>query len=665
MVKRSKLFFLLLVLSITIAVKSGAQVQPAAEKVMIGGKKYLLYTVAKGDTPYSIIKAFKITPDQFESANPELRGSIAVGQKIKIPDQAVAPQSEKSAKVQSPQPDNFIYHSAKKKETTFSISKKYGITLDELHRYNPGLKDGLQTGEVLQIPKPSKQTSPSAQPSVHKVAKGETLYSIARKYNMSQEEILKANPQITSSISKGMSLKIPARQPAKSVAEPVREGFKEYKVENGDTFFSLKQQFGVSEEEIKKYNPQAKEGLKAGMVIQFPGKPHTTKESVQEEQPVKADKAGSKSSIAKASKGTKYNVGLFLPFGVAPGDSLKTSSRTSNFLGVYQGALLAVDQAQKEGIKVKLYVYDTWQDPAVVDRLVKNPEFLSLDLIIGPVYPETQKTISELSAKNHIPMVSPLSADEVYVSKNPYYFQANPAKKLRLTTTADYVARVFGKENIIVLSRNNGSQDSKMVTDRLRGLMSRNDALASNVHFYNIWSEGSGGLENLLKQDKPNIIVMAETSEVNVSTAMNRLNTLSKKYSVTLVGIQEYTRLQSVDVEYFHNISLRYLSPYFVDYSSAKVNDFIRVYRQEYGSEPSQYSFQGYDATTYFLKALDQANKPSNANGVSNAGLLQADYDFEKVSDFGGFMNRSFFVVEYSGSYDVKSVGKIEGRLGE
>jgi ABC-type branched-subunit amino acid transport system substrate-binding protein len=312
-----------------------------------------------------------------------------------------------------------------------------------------------------------------------------------------------------------------------------------------------------------------------------------------------------------------------------------------------------------------LYVYDTWQDPKIVEKLVKKPEFLSLDLIIGPIYPETQKIVSELSAKNRIPMVSALSADEGYVTQNPYFFQVNPSKNLRLTTTADYVAKTYRNDNVVVLNRGNGNAENKLVADKLREKFSYGGILSPNIHFFNIWAEGRDGLENFLKADKPNIIVMYETNEVNISIAMNRLNSLAKKFPITLVGIQEYTRLQAIDIEYLHNVNFRCLSPYFVNYASSQVNSFIEAYRLDFGSEPTQFSFQGYDATTYFLKALDQASKslPQEA-GVVNPGLLQADYDFQKVSDFGGFMNRTFYVIEYSNNYDVRSVAKIEGRIG-
>ena len=108
-------FFLLLILFLTFTVT--AQDKSSTEKVVIGGKKYLLYTVKKGDTPYSIIKAFNITPDQFEAANPELKGSITVGQNIKVPiEETTAKLEAKSEVPQTEDSENFIYHAAEKKE---------------------------------------------------------------------------------------------------------------------------------------------------------------------------------------------------------------------------------------------------------------------------------------------------------------------------------------------------------------------------------------------------------------------------------------------------------------------------------------------------------------------------------------------------------------------
>lgn len=639
-----------------------AQTKPATEKVVIGGKEYMLYTVAKGDTPYSIIKAFGITPDQFEAANPEAKGSIVAGQKIKIPVTEEVSSVKPRADTGEQDADKFIYHSVARKETLFSIAKKYKVAEAELFRYNPELKSGLKNGQVIRIPKLG--TAKSAEGlTLHRVEKQETLYSIAKKYNLTQEEILEANPNVRSVIKKGMVLNIPAPKAKKNPPRIADVKLTEYQLVSGDTFFNLKQRFGISEEVLKRINPDLDEGLKAGTVIYIPdpsimgGKPDEPAAEKAELSEKNNDKV-----LAGHAKGELFKIGLLLPVGINPLDSVKVTSKTSSFLGLYQGALLATDRMVQSGARVKVYVYDTESSASTVESVVRKPEFSQLNLIIGPVYPDNQKQVSAISAQKQIPMVSPLAPEDTYVGTNPYYFQVNPAKHLRLVTTADYVAREFSHDNIVVLARSNGSADSKLVTELVRGKFTRDDKLAPNVHFYNIWNEGGGGLNNLLKPDQQNVIVMAETNEVNVSVAMNRLNSLSKQFNFVLVGIQDYTRLQSIDIEHLHNVCLRYLSPYFIDYTQPAVIEFVETYRREFGTEPTPFSFQGYDAVTYFLKALDQASKgDTRGNQVSNPGLLQADYHFQQVSDAGGFMNRSFFVIEYDKKYEVKVVGKIKG----
>ena len=163
----------------------------------------------------------------------------------------------------------------------------------------------------------------------------------------------------------------------------------------------------------------------------------------------------------------------------------------------------------------------------------------------------------------------------------------------------------------------------------------------------------------MLKAEGENIIVITEGKEANVSIAMNRLNTLSKTYKITAIGLQEYTKMQSIDIEHLHNLKLHYLSPYFVDYSNPSVISFIEKYRTAFSNEPTQYSFQGYDIALHFMASLGKNGRNFNASEpVKGVQLLQADYHFRRVASLGGYMNHTFYIVEYTDAYEVKSTGK-------
>jgi ABC-type branched-subunit amino acid transport system substrate-binding protein len=499
---------------------------------------------------------------------------------------------------------------------------------------------------------------------LHKVERNQTLYSISKIYDCSQEEVLAANKNITGVIKKGMILKIPDHTYQKPLAAKINESkFVRHQIVSGDNYYQLNLKYGVDEQELLKFNPELKDGLKAGQIILIPRKSManteretTAKEALKIEPAEKESPAPFRTKRADQS----FNVGLYLPISATVADSLKPTSKTLSFLSFYQGLLMAVDQLAKIGIKVKLYVYDTERNSTNVDILLRKPEFLSLDLIIGPVYPENQKVISELSAKNRIPMVSPLSTDDKYAKLNPWYFQVNPVKKMRMEATADYVLKEFPKEKIIFLESDYSGSETRQLREYLtkkRGASETAKGLTSN---YNIWSRGTSELESQLKSDQPNILVMADINEVHVSIAMNRLSHLSNKYPLILVGVQEFSRMQSIEIENLHNVNLRFLSTYFVNYNLPAVSTFVENFRTEFGTEPSLFAFQGYDMTTFFLKSLQKKEKFSrNSPTGGDAELLQTSYHFTKISDIGGYTNDSFTVVEYSNTFEVKALGVI------
>jgi ABC-type branched-subunit amino acid transport system substrate-binding protein len=122
--------------------------------------------------------------------------------------------------------------------------------------------------------------------------------------------------------------------------------------------------------------------------------------------------------------------------------------------------------------------------------------------------------------------------------------------------------------------------------------------------------------------------------------------------------------MQSIDIEYLHNLKLHYIAPYFIDYGNPVVNSFVENYRTAFNCEPTQYSFQGYDIALHFISSLGKSGRSFIAtNPISGVDLLQADYSFQKLSDLGGYMNKTLYVIEYTDGYEVRSAGKIQGAI--
>ncbi|MCE1199963.1 MAG: LysM peptidoglycan-binding domain-containing protein, partial [Marinilabiliales bacterium] len=301
---------------------------------------------------------------------------------------------------------------------------------------------------------------------LHTVQKSETLYSIAKTYDCTQEEVLGANKNITGIIKKGMILKIPDHTYQKPQLSKVDENrFFRHQVVSGDNYYQLKLRYDVEEEELLKYNPALKEGLKAGMILLIPKK--NGQAETPAATPVRTEKAPEVAAVPSPAKpknmGQPLNIGVYLPLSANVTDSTKLSAKTLSFLSFYQGMLMAADQLSQSGIKTRLYVYDTEKPGSAPGNLAKKPEFANLDLIIGPVYPEAQGAVAEAANLHHLPMVSPLSPDDQWTRKFPLYFQLNPVRKARINATADYIWKEFSQEKVWLLEMEGKSQETREI----------------------------------------------------------------------------------------------------------------------------------------------------------------------------------------------------------
>lgn len=182
----------------------------STEKTTIDGKAFYLHTINPGETLYSISKAYHVSQNEIISHNPEASTTIRVGQTLKIP---VNQLTESSSLTNS---QDYIFHIAEPGQTIDAIAEKYNLSKDELIKDNPELEvSPLQNGQVVKIPKNRKSNNIAATSnfSEHKVKRKETLYSISRSYGVTVDEIIALNPELnTSDIKTGQTIKIPAKK---------------------------------------------------------------------------------------------------------------------------------------------------------------------------------------------------------------------------------------------------------------------------------------------------------------------------------------------------------------------------------------------------------------------------------------------------------------------
>ncbi|MCD4664953.1 MAG: LysM peptidoglycan-binding domain-containing protein [Bacteroidales bacterium] len=175
----------------------------------------------------------------------------------------------------------FFYHIVKKQETLYGISQKYGVSIEKIEELNPDLEEYLKEGQTLKIPVIKKNNSESNidwqnKSITHTVKYGETLYGIAKEYNVSIGEIRNANPGLSDILKIGEKLLIPNQEQRTEIdtKKPVKQKepeFIEHKVQAKETLYRIAKNYFLSIDSIKKYNPGLiSNDIYIGQVIKIP-----------------------------------------------------------------------------------------------------------------------------------------------------------------------------------------------------------------------------------------------------------------------------------------------------------------------------------------------------------------------------------------------------------
>jgi LysM repeat protein len=638
-----KKILILITLTITVLALSGQEAeQPSGikistDKVKIEGKYYYIHIVRKGETLYSISKAYNVSQIEIAMENPDIYLGLQVDQALKIPI-----KENQQGILGDDQDDNYIYHVVRRRETLFGLSRKYEISIQDIIEVNPEVEEGLKISQVVLIPKKRTQTLGEAKP----------------------EE---------------------------------SERFIYHEVKPKEGFFAISQKYGVSEEVIRNYNANlVKDGIKLGTILRIPKDPNDT---------IYFD--GSLYTFQESSKSIHtdddvqptfvcdtfvynrwrdiYNIALLLPFyqddpkhkiidsseestieirNTPSSISASTFNQsTSIFLDFYQGALLALDSLKREGLSINLNVYNTGKSAEQAKRLLMEAGLQKANLIIGPVYPECQKPISDFAMENRIPMISPLAQNNYLLESNPLFFQANPSFS---TQVEEFIKKIdfCSGQNILLLHE--GDSTNINLIEIFKNQIQQRISTCTNsdeIHFKEFtYKPGSPTTEiqerisHSLVLDRENLVFVPSNNEVFVADMLGNLHTLSTiyKFPISLYGFPRWQRFGNVQIEYYYQLQLHLFSPFYIDYSNYQVKNFVEKYRETYRSEPSQYSFRGFDVVFFFLSAMKKYGIDFQyCLPQHRVDLLQSDYNFKRISSGGGFENRSVYLLQYTNKFEI------------
>ncbi|SHK20003.1 LysM peptidoglycan-binding domain-containing protein [Thermocrinis minervae] len=191
-------------------------------------ERYAIYVVRKGDTIESIAESFGVSPKELIRVNKLKSRKLVVGQQIKIPPRTVKESSKKESSAEVTETkEKYTYYIVKKGARLEHVAKATGVPLETLEKLNPELKGKwLKKGQKVKIPvtHANVESEEKIKYKVHRVRRGETLQSIARKYGVSAEELAKLNGlRKHTRLHAGQKIKVPIKvttEPEKPKVQP-------------------------------------------------------------------------------------------------------------------------------------------------------------------------------------------------------------------------------------------------------------------------------------------------------------------------------------------------------------------------------------------------------------------------------------------------------------
>ncbi len=519
-------------------------------------------------------------------------------------------------------------HIVLEKQTLYSISKAYGVSIEDIYRYNPSVREnGLKKNSILIIPvqadedrkdtaekkeihqkkeagetlkkkeEPLKKAGIDSR-KVHIVKWYEDIESIALKYGVGVNALMKANNLTSRKLSKRLKLIIPepGEYPEEALAEAVGESFPADTTSSADTLAD------VQETELPHEFLFPKKSVSMSLLL-----------------PLKAD----------GSKGSRQNMDF------------------------YSGVLLAVKDMQEEGISTEMTVTD------IADGFMPNPDsrIMESDIIIGPVASgDITRTLG--AAPGIKALVSPLDPRaEGMVYSQKRMIHAPTPHSVQYNDLVSWMKEDMKPGDRVIFITEKGARNNAAIEQMTAAVES--SGIEYEPLSYSIL-EGRNVTETLaclMTETNTNRVYIASESEAFVNDVVRNLNVMiHQKYDVVLYAPSKIRGFETIEVENFHNTSMHVSAGYDIDYEDAEVKEFLLKYRALFNTEPTQFAYQGYDLAKFFIGICSQyGNGWMSRLEDESKEMLQSTFMFIRTPE-GGYINNGVRRIVYGENWSVEKV---------
>ena len=553
-------------------------------------------------------------------------------------------------------PDRFIVHKVKKKETLYSLSKTYNISIETIKEYNPLIdKIGLKRKMKLQIPifknKPSIEDKPVlVNYKRHVVKPKETKWRLAYEYGLKISELEKINPEIVSGLKIGQQILLPSGKD--TVINNFQNELNYYQVKSNENLSLISQKIGISTDSIIAYNPILINSLpEEETILKIPSQFNGNFD-------VKDGLLYERISLKDSFFSNNYlQLVCFLPFKMREIEfdsvektNTKLSRRNLHTISAdfYFGMEMAKEFCDSLGIKTKIKVIDTQNDLSVINEKISSVNWNGINAIIGPLIPKNFDFFSKNRRISDIPIISPLSTKEIDGDKNVFQ-SVSPLKRLRKVMMNYIKNEIDSTQNLVI------------ITDSINFKIAKEfKKLSTKSHF--VESEKGGFvipelIDSLLVDSLKNQVIFESQDlglAANVTSLLN--SQVGKERDVQLFSSLRTAIYDNVNISRKHlgNIKFTYLNDNFPRETNER-QKFKDRFLNKYGDYPSKESYRAYDVTLDVILRLAYQNKIFS-DKIEETNYIENKFKY-LPDDGGGYSNFGYYILQ-NRDYEIIEIKK-------
>lgn len=613
---------------------------PKLPVVEILGSRYYVYETAKDDTLFGIARKYGWDDTELKRLNPKAVSPIKKGMKVYYPVKEAA-QSTGQLEVEdlTAYEARPVMHLIKRGETVYSIARMYDMPVDAIYKLNPQSKTGIREGELLKI-QDTYASATGKNPEFYTIQNGDTLYRLAKQFGTTVAALMKLNPGISErNFKAGGIIRIPERgtgviTTTEKVEESTVESFTLYEVKKNDTWESISEKTGVDREKLVEANNSSK--LKAKEIIGIPEIAVTTIEKQVTDQDPREQTPEGRRDIYEDT----HDIAS-----AAEADSVRMalvlyepSSRKDQDFS--RGFLTGVDKLKKGNTYISVKIVD---GTATSSEVIENLGDFRPDMIFITSDKTIPTYLYDYSTVHSVPVVNVFDLKNEEYTTNPYFIQLLTPSAYFNDETAAWLLKEKKDATLIFAGT---VEESDQLAQALRQIWPKDDV----KHTLEIES-----LKDITYWNSDRYIIYgSDTKKSDVSKLLETVKEIrndNKGVDITLVGRPNWIVFDEQLSDDLHQADVLIPSRFYYDKESYDGRRFAAEYKRVFDMTPVKsfpnYAALGYDVCTYFIPAMAESGGDLNALRPSASGV-QSEFSFVRPSNWSGLYNPVVYMVRFT-----------------